>query len=158
MHDLFLIIHFLLAAICAGIVGVLGMTLLMWLVTRLGLTNADMVRAIGSVFTKSNESAMVVGVLLHTVSGVVFAMLYMIGFGLLGIHTGLLYCLMGVVFGGAHGFVMSFILVSTVAQHHPMEEFREAGPSVAAAHFAGHIVYGLLVGLVVAMSGLRLAG
>jgi hypothetical protein len=35
-----------------------------------------------------------------------------------------------------------------VAEHHPLPEFREVGVAVAAAHLVGHIIYGLVVGMI----------
>jgi hypothetical protein len=40
-----------------------------------------------------------------------------------------------------------------VAEHHPLERFRDAGAEVAIAHMVGHIVYGLIVGFVIGFSG-----
>lgn len=37
--------------------------------------------------------------------------------------------------------------MALVAERHPVEKFRRAGPEVAAAHIVGHVAYGLGVGL-----------
>jgi len=152
-HELSTIIYFLLTTTVAGLVGTGGMTLLMYLLTRTGFTNAAMVQAIGSMLTKSLENALMVGTLLHIVSGVIFAMIYTIGFNFFQLDGLIVLTLVGLGYGTAHGFVLSFILVSSVAEHHPLDEFREAGLAVAVAHLLGHIVYGALVGFVVGLSG-----
>jgi hypothetical protein len=54
-----------------------------------------------------------------------------------------------------HGVVFSFLLVILVAEHHPLEQFREAGSEVAIAHLAGHIIYGLILGTLVGILGIR---
>ena len=46
-----------------------------------------------------------------------------------------------------------FVLVAAVAESHPLPEFREAGFSVAVAHWFGHIIYGLMVGAVIGLIG-----
>ena len=146
-------IHFLLSTIFAGIIGTGGMTLFMHSITQTGIANADMVRAIGSIFTRSLDSALLVGTLLHFTAGVIFAMIYTILFGFFGAQGTLPHVGIGILIGFMHGFVLSFFLVISVAEHHPLKEFREAGFSVAVAHLIGHIIYGALVGLVIGLSG-----
>jgi hypothetical protein len=55
-----------------------------------------------------------------------------------------------------HGVAFAFVLVISVAEHHPLEQFRDAGFEVAIAHLAGHIIYGLIVGTMVGILGIRL--
>jgi len=62
----------------------------------------------------------------------------------------------GAMIGVFHGVAFGFLLVVTVAEHHPLEQFRSAGFEVAIAHFVGHVIYGLLVGLVVGLTGARI--
>ena len=128
------------------------MVILMTLITRSGIMNADMGRAIGSFFTRSRSSSLLVGGIIHYTAGVVFAVLYLLLFQTVGAQ-GVWAIAAGVLTGFAHGYVMSFILVSSVGQHHPLKEFQEVGIPVAVAHFGGHIVYGAIIGLTVAWSG-----
>jgi len=44
--------------------------------------------------------------------------------------------------------IFGFILMALVAETHPVERFRTAGVDVGAAHIAGHVAYGIGVGLV----------
>ena len=48
---------------------------------------------------------------------------------------------------------MGFVLVTAVAENHPLPEFQQAGFSVAVAHWAAHIVYGFVVGLTIGVIG-----
>jgi hypothetical protein len=41
-----------------------------------------------------------------------------------------------------------------VSDNHPLTEFRKATPLVFLSHFAGHIVFGLTVGLVISIAPL----
>ena len=148
------IIEFLLFSVIAGVVGTGGMTFVMYLINKMGVTNARMVIAIGSIMTKTRENAIRVGLIMHFTAGVIFAILYTIFFSVYGISGLLQFVGVGFGFGFIHGFVMSFILVIAVAEHHPLEEFRDAGFAVAIAHVAGHLVYGTLVGLVIGLSGI----
>lgn len=153
MADVSVILEFLLVSIVAGVVGTGGMTLTMYLINKMGVANARMVIAIGSIITKTRENAIRVGLMMHFTVGIAFAILYAIFFSVYGINDLLKFLGVGFGFGFIHGFVMSFILVIAVAEHHPLEEFRKAGFSVAVAHVLGHMVYGTLVGLVIGLSG-----
>jgi hypothetical protein len=135
-------------AIAAGIVGAGGMSLFMWLATRFHLANADMLRAVGSILTKRYENAFLPGLLIHLAMGAGFSLVYAAFIGLFGANSFASYIVLGAAFGIFHGLVVSFTLVVLVAQYHPLERFQSAGVEVAAAHFLGHVIYGLIVGTI----------
>ena len=139
---------FIWAAFASGLLGTLAMTLLMDKITKSGKANADMVRAIGSLITKSLENSFPIGIILHIVFGVVIAFLYVFMLQVFNVNTLMASIGMGFGLGFFHGVVVSLLLVVTVAEHHPLQDFQDAGFSVAAAHFAAHIVYGIVVGVV----------
>jgi hypothetical protein len=58
----------------------------------------------------------------------------------------------GAGFGFFHGLVVSLGLVWIVADNHPLDEFRQATPLVFLSHFAGHVVFGAVVGLVISIA------
>ena len=147
--------EFLLRAVLAGLAGTVVMTLVMALITRTGMANADMVRAIGSIVTRSLARALPVGVALYALGGVVFAVLYATALSLVPVNGFWPTFGVSTVLGFAHGFVMSFILVVSVAEHHPLEQFRDSGFGVAVAHIVGHITYGMGVGLVLGLAGVQ---
>jgi hypothetical protein len=154
MTNVSVILEFLFFSVVAGVVGTGGMTFTMYLINKMGVANARMVIAIGSIITKTRENAIRVGLVMHFTAGIAFAILYTIFFSVYGINNLLQFVGVGFGFGFIHGFVLSFILVIAVAEHHPLEEFRQAGFSVAVAHVVGHMVYGTLVGLVIGLSGI----
>lgn len=142
--------------VLAGIVGTAGMSLAMWIITKSGIANASMIRAIGSMFTKSYDNSFRPGLIVHFISGILFAFLYVILISLFA-PTSLAAAIgAGAMIGVFHGVAFGFLLVVTVAEHHPLEQFRNAGFEVAIAHFAGHVIYGILVGLVVGLTGARI--
>ena len=143
-----LVIQFIFGSALAGIVGAACMALFMTGVTWMRIVNADMIRAIGSLFTGSNEAALRVGGVVHAVSGIVFAMLYAMVLSLFSVHGFWYATAMSGLIGFVHGFVVFFVLINMVAEHHPLPEFREVGVGVAAAHLVGHIIYGLVVGMI----------
>jgi hypothetical protein len=142
------VIQLLLSALLAGLAGTLAMAVVMSAITKTGLANADMVRAIGSIVTRSLDRALLVGGALYTAGGVVFALLYAVALSLFPV-TGFWPTFgASTVLGFAHGFVMSFVLVAVVAENHPLEQFRDSGFRVALAHVLGHVAYGASVGAV----------
>jgi len=142
--------------ILAGIVGTAGMSLAMWAITKSGVANAGMIRAIGSMFTKSDKGSFGPGLIVHFISGILFGFLYVILISIFA-PTSLAAAIgTGAVIGVFHGVAFGFLLVVTVAEHHPLEQFRNAGFEVAIAHFVGHVIYGTLVGLVVGLTGARI--
>jgi hypothetical protein len=144
--------QFVLVSLVAGLVGTCGMTIVLWLIDRSGWANADMVRALGSALTRSYSRSVGPGLVFHFAAGIPFAMLYLLALAYLQAHGAALAMLFGGVIGFAHGVAFSFVL-GILAEHHPVEEFKKAGPAVALAHLAGHIVYGILLGLVMGVSG-----
>lgn len=64
--------------IVVGIVGTSGMSLAMWIITKSGIANASMIRAIGSLFTNSYDNSFEPGLIIHFISGILFAFLYVI--------------------------------------------------------------------------------
>jgi hypothetical protein len=59
----------------------------------------------------------------------------------------------GIGFGIIHGMIVSLTLVWECAEQHPLPEFREAGLAVGVSHFAGHVAYGAVVGLMIGLLG-----
>ena len=142
--------------IVAGLMGTGGMTLVMWLINRSGIANADMVRAIWSIFTDSIQDSTTPGVIIHFIVGTLIAFIYVLLISLLGPSSVAATIGTGTMIGVFHGVAFSFLLVIAVAEHHPLEQFRNAGLEVAVAHFVGHVVYGLIVGTVIGITGARL--
>jgi uncharacterized membrane protein YagU involved in acid resistance len=141
--------------IIAGLIGTGGMTLAMWLIQKSGMANADMVRAIGSIFTRNLDESLTPGLIIHFIIGSLIAFIYVILISLfhptsVGATIGT-----GAMIGLFHGVAFSFLLVVAVAEHHPIEQFRNAGLEVALAHLVGHVIYGLLVGTVIGIAGVR---
>ena len=110
-----------------------------------------MVLALGSLLTKSRENAYRVGLFVHVTAAVSFGLAYTLLLLTLG-YTHLPTSLMlGLGLGVLHGLLVSLMLVWVVADHHPLEEFKEADLLVGLSHFAGHVAYGAVVGLAVGL-------
>jgi hypothetical protein len=141
-------------AVVAGLIGTGGMVLVLNAITKSGWTNADMVRALGSLFTRSLKNAYGIGIVIHFISGIFFAFLYSLAITAFNVHNVPLTAASGVLIGFIHGGVVGFMLVTAVAEHHPLPQFQKAGFSVGVAHWIAHVVYGFLVGLIFGLMGL----
>ena len=135
--------------VIAGILATAAMTLTMYLIHSFGLANGDMLRAIGSYVTKRYNKSLGMGLGMHLVAGVVFAVMYFTIWKTFEIYSPRVILLSGSVMGLIHGFIVSFFLVIIVAEHHPLERFRQVGFGVALTHVIGHVVYGLVLGALV---------
>lgn len=144
-----------IATIIAGIVGTAGMSIALWAVTRTGIAPAPMIRAIGSMFTGSYDNSFTPGLIIHFIVGILIAFVYALLISLFSPGSIAGYIGAGAMIGVFHGVAFGFILVIAVAEHHPLEQFREAGSQVAIGHFVGHVIYGILVGAVLGMTGAR---
>ncbi len=142
----------------AGVIGTAGMSIALWGVSHAGIANAAMIRAIGSLFTRSYEDSFGLGLTVHFIVGIVLAFVYIALISLLepvSLAGAIAY---GGMIGFAHGVAFGFTLVVAVAEHHPLERFRKAGLEVATAHLIGHVIYGILVGAVAGLTGVRFFG
>jgi hypothetical protein len=146
---------FVILAIVAGLTGTIFMSLVMWFIHERGWANADMIRAVGSLVTKRYDNALLPGLLLHMAAGCIFALFYVYVMRATGITNWFVLMQIGLAIGTMHGAAMVFILMA-MAEKHPLEQFRTAGPAVGWAHVVGHMAYGTGVGLAVGLIGPRL--
>ena len=140
-------------SLIAGIIATAGMTIFLQVVSKTGIANADMVRALGSLFTKKLDNAFGVGLTIHTISGIFFAFFYTLAITALNVHGLPSSIGSGILIGFIHGGVVSFLLVASVAENHPLPQFQKAGFSVAAAHWIAHLIYGFIIGLTIGLIG-----
>ncbi len=130
------------------------MTFVMWLIHRSGIANADIMRAIGSIYTRSHDNALLPGFIIHFTVGTIIAFGYTALFSIFSSGSVGAFAGLGAMVGLLHGLVVSFALVVMVAENHPLEQFQETGSEVVVAHMVGHIIYGLIVGAVIGFTGI----
>ena len=150
MTTLFLV-KYLSTSLVAGVLGGLAMQLAMWLISRAGLARGDMILALGSLITKSRDSAYRVGFIVHAIAAIGFGLVYTLLLVTLGYTQLPLSLAIGLGVGVGHGLLVSLMLVWVVADQHPLAEFKEADLLVGLSHFAGHVAYGGVAGLVVGL-------
>jgi hypothetical protein len=154
MNPVQVVTTYLIVAVIAGMAGGAAMAGTMMVMGRSDGPRRSMIMAVGSLLTRSRENARLVGALLHGISAIGFGLLYtvlLMAFGLTDWPGGLFG---GMGLGTFHGMVVSLALVWVIADQHPLEEYRETGPMVFLQHLAGHLAYGVVVGIVVAVSPL----
>jgi hypothetical protein len=145
---------YLVTALIAGALGGAAMEFVMWLIARAGLARGDMILALGSLITKTRARAYRVGFAVHAAAAFGFALVYVLLMVTLGMTRLPESLVLGLGVATFHGIVVALMLVWVVADHHPLEEFKEADLLVGLSHVAGHAAYGAVVGLVVGLSGL----
>ncbi len=148
-------LRLVLMPIVAGLIATGGMTAFLWAINRTGWTNADMVRAVGSLVTKSYDNGLRVGLVIHFVNGIIFAAVYLHLLSTLHLTNWGFEIFGGGVIGLFQGFVVAWGIIR-FSHRHPVEQFKEADYKVALAHLVGHVIYGLLIGAIFGL--MRLSG
>src|SRR5436309_451054 len=120
---------------------------MMSVVHRYKWANADMIRAVGSLFSLSYEEALAPGLFIHYTFGVFFAFVYAFIIGLAPVSSPTVAFFIATFCGMVHGVIVGLLLDVLVAEHHPLKQFRKAGMSVVLAHVFGHAFYGLTLGI-----------
>ncbi len=136
----------LLGAIC-GLVGAFAMTSFMSAVSAAFSRRVDMARALGSYFTGKAEGSGALGRLIHSVSGLIFGMIYFAIMQMMGALVFPYPIFLGIGFGFFHGLVMSYGLMFYASERHPIEEYRKATLEEGLLHLVGHIIFGGVAGL-----------
>ncbi len=134
-----------LMPIVAGFIATTGITAVLWAINKTGWTNADMVRAVGSLVTRSYTNALGVGLLIHFVNGMIIAAVYLHTFSILQLPNLQSEVFIGGLIGFGQGLIVGWSIIR-FADRHPLPQFQQADVQVAAAHVIGHIVYGVLMG------------
>jgi hypothetical protein len=63
----------ILITILVGLIGTAGMSVILWGITHSGVANSAMIRAIGSLFTKSYDDSSAPGLIIHFIVGIIVA-------------------------------------------------------------------------------------
>lgn len=148
MNDLRIITHFLFVALCSGLFGLAMMSVVIRFAAQYKLTTTGPVQAIGSLFSGKLESAHALGWIVHVFASILFGMLYTIFLSAITPPFPFLYIPISALLGAAHGFVVFFLLIPGLAEHHPIAIVREEGSAISVLYVIAHIAYGTGVGAV----------
>ncbi|NOZ48460.1 MAG: hypothetical protein GXP37_00235 [Chloroflexi bacterium] len=135
-----------IAAIVAGLFGTLAMTLLMMLAPKMGMPKMDIMGLLGSMFAADSGSAKKIGVILHLMMGVIFALIYAL---LWQLGLGSITWVWGLIFGLVHGLIV-IMMMPVMMRMHPRPPAMASGMAALAGQMMGHLVFGLVMVLVYA--------
>lgn len=130
-------------AIAAGLMGTGIMTMMMYTAPKMGMPRMDILGLLGTMFTFNRSSATWLGAAIHSMMGIMFAIVYALawtaGFGNAT-------WLWGLAFGYVHG-VAAILMMPLILRVHPSPPKMDGGIKTMVGQIVGHMVFGLLVAL-----------
>ena len=144
-----------LGVIC-GLIGSIAMNLFMRTVSNAYSQRVDMTIALGSFFTGTTENAATLGTAIHSLSGIVFGVIYFLIMHAMNALVFPYAIFLGLGFGFFHGLVMSYCLMFIASERHPIEAYRKATLEEGLLHLVGHIIFGGVAGLIGSLVALML--
>jgi len=141
------ILQIILIGLPAGLVGALLMNLFLRWVNDSFDEPVNMVRVLGSYVTKSQESGLTVGTVLHLLFGGIFGILYAWFLTLIGAAVFPASLFAGLGMGFAHGLISSYMMMFIMSENHPVGKYRQATFSIGLLYLMAHGIYGAVMGL-----------
>lgn len=140
----------LLTVLLAGFVGTTALIAALYAIQWPQIKQGDMVRAVGSMLTRSKKKSLPVGLAVIYFGGFLFAFGYAALVGILPVAGVASTFLLGAGLGTAHGVVIGLLLVAAFETEHPLIRFMPggAGITMVMSYTAIHAVYGAIVGAV----------
>ena len=142
-----------LGAIIAGIVGTIVMTMIMVMAPKMGMPKMDIVGLLSSMF--SAESNRMVGMIMHLMMGVVFAIVYAL---LWNAGIGAVSLWWGAIFGAVHWLISGMMMGGMSMIHAGIKAgtvkapgffmMNNGGMMAFMGGLIGHVIFGLVVALV----------
>lgn len=143
----------IIGAVIAGIVGTIVITIVMNMAPKMGMPKMDIVGMLGAMF--SPEGNQTLGMAIHLMMGVVFAIIYAL---LWNLGIGTLGLLWGAIFGIGHWLIAGIMMGGMPMMHAGIKAGAIKAPGVFMLNsgglmafmggLMGHIIFGLAVALV----------
>ena len=136
--------------IFSGVLATLGMSLSFTLFIFLILLLLELCISLDLFLHKVKKmKVLLIAWFFHFVFGIIFAFIYTLVLKTIPgiIKYSFSFLVAGAALGFIHGIVFALILLILVAEHHPVQKYRELGFGGAIYYFLAHIVYGLVFGL-----------
>jgi hypothetical protein len=140
------VIETLVIGCLSGLVGLACMSGVLGLLSSAEALTVGPVRAIGTLFHPRRISAQSVGWMVHTLAAMAFGVLYTSFLKSITPPAEILYLLIAGSVGFAHGFIVFFMLIPLLAEHHPAQVVRDEGSTIGLLYIVAHIAFGLAVG------------
>jgi hypothetical protein len=141
--------------ILSAILGTGGMSLFILLITHSESLNADVIKAIGSIYRRSHDNSLLPGVAICFSAGIIVAFLYVVFISPSFSCSITSSAAVGAVTGLFYGIVVFLSLVFLVGQRHPLKQFRETSFEVAVVYLLGCFIYGVIVGVTVGIAEVK---
>ncbi len=133
------------AAIVAGLVSTVVMTLLMMVAPGMGMPKMDIAFTIGSMMTADPKAARLMGMAAHFVMGVAFALIYAFVWSL---GIGSVTWLWGAIFGVVHALGVALVGMPMMMRMHPRPPQMEGSPPMRmVGTLLGHVAFGIVLAL-----------
>lgn len=145
----------IVGAVVAGVAGTIVMSILLAMAPLMGLPKMDIVGMLATMFTKTANTAL--GWVLHLMMGVVFAIIYAVlwsaGIGAAGAGSGALFgavhwLIVGVIMGMGVPIMHAGVRAGTTKAPGYWMTANGNGMMAFVGGLIGHVVFGLVVGLV----------
>ena len=143
----------ILGAIVAGVVATIVMTMVMMIAPQMGMPKMDIVGMLGSMFNPDSNRPL--GMALHLMMGIVFAIIYTL---LWNAGIGAVTLLWGVIFGVVHWLIAGALMGGVSMMHAGVKAGAVEAPGIYMMNnggmmafvggLIGHVVFGLVVALV----------
>jgi len=132
--------------IFAGIVATTVMTLIVESAYYLGIAKINLLRALGSLITRSENKSLVVGFAVHYSVGIFFALFYATLLTYAPTTSVATSIAIATFAGFLHGLVVGILFTILIAEHHPLLQFRSTGFGDVFVHIVAHASFGFSVG------------
>ena len=149
-----IIVKFLFFSVLAGWIATACFTGFLVFITKSGITNANMIVALGSLLTHGKQRAFQVGLIFHIFSGTFFGIFYTLFFVLIGKAGFGSIFLFGLLMGLLHGVIVALALVASIADYHPIKEYQTVNFGIALAHVIAHVIFGGVMGIIIGLLGI----
>jgi len=141
----------ILVIIACGLAATAVMTLFLYAVKWIHVIDSNLLTTVGALFTRSHRDYTRLGLAIHFVAGIIFSLIYVGFWRLIGINQPIEYVALGTAFGLFHGLIASYVLVIFAVESHPERKVRRAGIGGAAIDWMAHVIYGGVLGFLYAV-------
>jgi uncharacterized membrane protein YagU involved in acid resistance len=130
--------------IWSGLLAAAIMALFLVEVEKLGWAKSDMFWTIGSIFSQSKKKARAIGLTVHALAGVAFAVIYVMIWSVFSPLDYNSFIKAGILTGAIHGVAVAFSLIVMVAGS-------KKGFNVVMTQVTAHTLFGLVLGAIVGL-------
>ena len=138
----------------SGLLAALLMNLFLRWISASFAEPVNMIKVLGSYVTGSMSNAIAVGTAVHLTMGTLFGIFYGLLLDYMHGPTLPLALFTGIGVGFVHGLLTSYGLMFLMSEKHPVERYRQATFSIGVLYLIAHVVYGGMVGLLLAVFAL----